>query len=156
MPEEKKEYLTKEKYNELVAELNNLKKNRRKEVADSLEYAKSLGDLSENAEYQEAREMQATIEERILKLEGIIKSAAIVSDRHTDTVGVGSLVTVGKKGDKTRQQYKIVGSEEASSAEGKISNRSPLGAALLGKKKGEEFTFSTPKGNVSYTVISIQ
>lgn len=156
MPEERKEYLTKEKHEELKAELENLKKNRRKEVADNLEYAKSLGDLSENAEYQEAREMQATIEERILKLEEVLKSAVIVSDRHTDTVGVGSKVTVGKKGDKTRKQYRIVGSEEANTAEGKISNRSPLGSALIGRKKGEEFSFRTPKGNVTYEVVSIE
>lgn len=156
MPEEKKEYLTKEKYNELNAELGNLKKNRRKEVADNLEYAKSLGDLSENAEYQEAREMQATIEERIVKLETILKSAVIVADRHTDTAGVGSLVTVRKEGTKESKQYKIVGSEETNTAEGKISNRSPLGIALMGKKKGESFSFSTPKGKVNYEVVSIE
>jgi transcription elongation factor GreA len=152
--DEKKEYLTKEKYNELTAELTDLKKNRRKEIAENLEYAKSLGDLSENAEYQEAREMQASIEERIIKLETVLKSAIIVSNHRTDTVGVGSLVTV-KKGGETKK-YKIVGSEEADTALGKISNRSPLGEALMGKKKGETFSFSTPGGKVSCEIVSIE
>lgn len=156
MADERKEYLTKEKHTELVLELENLKKNRRKEIAESLEYAKSLGDLSENAEYQEAREMQATIEERIIKLETILKSAVIVSDRHTDTVGIGSHVSVKRQGNKDTHKYKIVGSEEANTAEGKISNRSPLGEALMGRKKGESFTFSTPKGKVEYEIVSIE
>lgn len=156
MPEEKKEYLTKEKYTELQAELTDLKTNKRKELADSLEYAKSLGDLSENAEYQEARALQATIEERIVKLENIIKHAVIVSDRHADTAGVGSHVTVKKQGTKETQEYKIVGSEEANTAEGRISNRSPLGEALLGKKKGDVFSFTTPKGTVKYEVVAIK
>jgi transcription elongation factor GreA len=156
MPEEKKEYLTKEKFKELTLELEELKTKRRKEIADSLEYAKSLGDLSENAEYQEARELQATVEERIGKLEAILKSAVIVSDRHTDAVGVGSHVTVRKHGVKEPCSYQIVGSEEANTAEGKISNRSPLGTALMGRKKGEKFSFKTPKGTVDYEVVSIQ
>lgn len=155
MPKETKDYLTKKKYNELVLELNDLKKNRRKEIAESLEYAKSLGDLSENAEYQEAREVQATIEERIQKLEHIIKSAVIVEDRHTDTVGVGSAVTVKKHGGEA-QQYNIVGSEEADTSLGKISNRSPLGEALIGRKKGDKFSFSTPKGKVEYEIVSVK
>ncbi len=155
MPEEKKEYLTKGKFDELTKELADLKKNRRKEIAESLEYAKSLGDLSENAEYQEAREMQAAVEERIVNLESILQSAVIVSDRHTDTAGVGSLVTVKKHGGES-QKYKIVGSEEANTAQGKISNRSPLGEALMGRKKGETFSFTTPKGKVNYEIVAIE
>src|SRR5258708_35308337 len=143
---ENKEYLTKEKFEELSAELNTLKTVRRKEIADNLEYAKSLGDLSENAEYQEARELQTTLEERITKLESVLKSAVIVSERHRDTVGVGSTVVVKKEGATGNQRYGIVGSEEANSALGKISNRSPLGEALLGRRRGESVSVSTPKG----------
>ncbi len=155
MPEEK-EYLTKEKFDELSRELEHLKKDRRKEVAENLEYAKSLGDLSENAEYQEAREMQTTIEERISKLEAILKSAAIVAPRHSDTVGIGSTVVVKKVDGGAEQRFQIVGSEEADSKMGKISNRSPLGEALMGKKRSDGITCNTPKGPVAYKLIDIE
>ena len=155
MPEEK-EYLTKEKFEELSAELKHLKTTRRKEIADSLEYAKSLGDLSENAEYQEARELQTTLEERITKLESVLKSAVIVSERHSDTVGVGSSVVVKKAGSKDTQLFSIVGSEEANSALGRISNRSPLGEALMGRKRGETVTVTTPKGPVAYEIVELE
>ena len=150
-----KEYLTKEKHEELTSELNNLKTVRRKEVAENLEYAKSLGDLSENAEYQEARAEQASIEERIIKLEGILKHAVIMDARHTETVDIGSVVVVKKDGGD-EVKYQIVGSEEANTAEGKISNRSPLGQAMMGRKKGDIFTFSTPKGEMKYKIINIE
>jgi len=150
-----KEYLTKEKLKELEAELHALKTVRRKEVAESLEAAKSLGDLSENAEYQEARELQATIEERIMKLEGIVKNAVIVERHHSDSVDIGSSVMVKKDGDKAERSYTIVGSEEADMATGKISYVSPLGKALMGKKKGDVFTFATPAGSVKYSVVKV-
>ncbi len=149
------EYLTKEKFEELKQELDNLKSTKRKEIADSLEYAKQLGDLSENAEYQQAREMQATTEERIAKLESILKSAVIVALHHSDKVEIGSIVTVVKEGDKEKKNFKIVGSEEADTLQGKISYVSPLGSALMGKKKGESFSFSTPKGSVNYKIVDI-
>lgn len=149
------EYLTKEKFEELKQELDNLKSTKRKEIADSLEYAKQLGDLSENAEYQQAREMQATTEERIAKLESILKSAVIVALHHSDKVEIGSTVTVVKEGDKEKKNFKIVGSEEADTLQGKISYVSPLGSALMGKKKGESFSFSTPKGSVNYKIVDI-
>jgi len=155
MPEEK-EYLTKDKFEALEKELEHLKKTRRKEVAESLEYAKSLGDLSENAEYQEAREMQENLEERIAKLEAVLQSAVIVSERHGGNVGVGSTVVVKRAGENATRTYRIVGSEEANTAEGKISNRSPLGVALIGKKKGEMASFMAPKGNISYEIVSIE
>jgi transcription elongation factor GreA len=151
----KEEYLTQEKYDELFAELEFLKHTRRKEIADDLEYAKSLGDLSENYEYQAARELQANIEERIAKLEAIIKYAVIVAMHHSDVVGVGSTATVTRDGDKDSRTYYIVGSEEVDTASGKISNSSPLGQALMGKKKGEQFTFTTPKGTATYTIVDI-
>lgn len=148
-----KEYLTKEKFEEFKKELDYLKNTKRKEIADSLEYAKALGDLSENAEYHEARDNQAVLEERIAKLELILKNAIIVKDHETNSVNVGSTVVVDKSGSKIT--YTIVGTEEADLKNGKISVRSPFGQAVLGKKKGDEFTVSTPNGDVLYKVVSI-
>lgn len=149
------EYLTLEKKTELEHELSTLKSVRRKEIADALEYAKSLGDLSENAEYHQAREDQANCEERIAHLEQILKNAVIMDKHHSGTVEVGTTITVVKKGDKSERQFMLVGSEEADSLAGKISNESPLGQALLGKSKGDIVTFSTPKGEVSYSIKAI-
>ncbi len=148
-----KEYLTQEKFDELKKELEVLKTEKRKEVAQNLEYAKALGDLSENAEYHEARDAQAVLEDRIAKIEHILKNASIVSGAHSDTVSVGSSVVVEKDGKKTN--YVIVGTEEVNVLEGKISIRSPFGQAILGKKKGDTFSFETPNGEVSYKIISI-
>ncbi len=156
MDEQRKEYLTKEKYGELTSELNVLKSVRRREVAKNLEYAKSLGDLSENAEYQEAREEQAKLEDRIARLEGILQVAEIVAPRKSETVGIGSTVVVRKKSDGTERTYRLVGSEEANMAEGKISDQAPLGAALLDKKKGDSFTFATPAGTAEYAIVDVQ
>lgn len=150
------EYLTRQKFKELQAELTELKSVKRKEVAESLEYAKSLGDLSENAEYQEARELQANIEERIMKLENLLNSAKIVESHHTSTVEIGSMVVVQKGSSTEKIRYNIVGSEEADMAKSKLSNRSPLGQAMLGKKKGDSFTFKTPTGQVGYKIIDIE
>ena len=150
------DYLTKEKYESLVKELDHLKKVRRREVAENLEYAKSLGDLSENAEYHEARDLQAAVEDRIVHIESILKSAKIVSSHTTDSVTVGSSVTIKKVGDKEEKSYSLVGAEETDIVSGKISVLSPLGKAVLGKKKGESFDFKTPSGMVSYKVISIK
>ncbi len=141
-------YLTPEKFDELKKELEHLKTVRRKEIAESLEYARSLGDLSENAEYQEARDMQAAIEERITHLEKTIKEAKSVSDKdkNMDVVRLGSVVTIQKDKDKDKKEYTIVGSEEANIHDRKLSYLSPLGEALMGKTKGEEFEFETPVG----------
>ncbi len=149
------EYLTPEKKKELDEELNMLKTVRRKEIADALEYAKSLGDLSENAEYHQAREDQANCEDRINHLEQVLKNAVITDKHHAGQVEVGTTVTVIKKGEKEERQFTLVGSEEADSFGGKISNESPLGSALLGKTKGDSVTFSTPKGDATYTIKSI-
>ncbi len=150
------EYLTQEKYNQLVAELDNLKTVRRKEVAESLEYAKSLGDLSENAEYQEARETQANIEDRIKKLEAMLQSAVIMKMHHTEAVDIGSTVTLQREGAKNKVTYKIVGSEEADLDHGKLSINSPLGHALLRKKRGESLVAKTPGGDMQYKVVDIE
>jgi transcription elongation factor GreA len=154
MPAE--EFISQEKFEELTKELDELKTTRRREVAEQLEYARSLGDLSENAEYQEAREMQAAVEERIQKLENILKGAKIVRSEKTDTVGMGSSVLVQKIGVDEKHQYTIVGAEEADLFAGKISYHSPLGNALLGKKKGDEFSFHTPKGTQKYKILKVE
>jgi len=150
-----KEYLTQEKYDELEKELEYLKTVKRKEVAEHLEYAKSLGDLSENAEYHEAREEQANVEDRIGKLEAMLKSAVIMELHHSEAVDIGSTATLQKEGAKDTVTYKIVGSEEADLTKGKLSINSPLGQALIRKKKGERLTAKTPGGNVTYTVVHI-
>lgn len=150
------EYLTKEKFSELEKELAFLKSTKRKEVAEALEYAKSLGDLSENQEYQEARDSQAILEDRIKRLEQILKFAAIVSTASSNIVSVGSLITVEKESDKSKRSFTIVGSEEANAAAGKISMRSPLGLSAMGKSKGDTFSFETPAGIMSYKIIDIK
>lgn len=153
---DKQEYLTKEKFDELTKQLEELKTVKRKEVAESLEYAKSLGDLSENAEYHEARENQANTEDRIAKLESILKSAVIMAIHHSDVVGIGSVVQIEKQKDQTKAKYKIVGSEEANLAESKLSINSPMGNAMIGKKKGDLFKVKTPIGLVDYKIIDIE
>jgi transcription elongation factor GreA len=150
------EYLTKEKFGELEKELEYLRTTKRKEVAEALEYAKSLGDLSENQEYQEARDSQAVLEDRIKRLEKILKSASIVSAQNSSVVSVGSVVTLERESDKSEKSYTIVGSEEADAASGKISMRSPLGLAAMGKTKGESFSFQTPSGVMTYKIIDIK
>jgi transcription elongation factor GreA len=150
------EYLTKEKFEALKKELEHLKTVKRKEIAEALEYAKSLGDLSENQEYHEARDGQAVVEDRINRLEMILQTAAIVSTHDTNTVSVGSLITIEKEGGGTKTSYTIVGSEEADASTGKISVRSPLGISALGKKKDDVFSFQTPGGTMSYKIIDIK
>ncbi len=153
---DEKQYLTKEKHKEFKDELDFLRTTRRKEVAENLEYAKGLGDLSENAEYQEAREVQANVEDRINHLEMILKQATILDEIHRDVVSIGSTIVVQKDGTKEQSKYKLVGSEEADMTMGKISNLSPLGSAMIGKKKGENFSFTTPKGKMTYKIIDIE
>jgi transcription elongation factor GreA len=150
------EYLTLEKKQLLEDELKNLKTVRRKEIADALEYAKSLGDLSENAEYHQAREDQANCEDRISHIEQILKNAVIMESSLSGVIHVGSTVTVLKKGEKQERTYALVGSEEADSISGKISNESPLGQALLGKKKGDKVTVHAPKGEMEYSIVGIE
>lgn len=150
------DYLTKEKFSELSAELEKLKTIGRQEVAGRLEYAKSLGDLSENAEYQEAREAFTDLEERISKIEEVLKQAVIVKEKHGTTVDIGTSVVVKKSGGAT-MEFSIVGSEEAEPKDGKISNESPIGAAMIGKKVGESFSVKPPSGElVEYKILEIK
>src|SRR3990167_4950630 len=145
--------VSQEKFDEMVKELEHLKTVRRTEIAKNLEYARSLGDLSENAEYQEARELQAATEERIRKLEDVLKRATITTDnKKKNEVGFGSKVSIKHGGSDEEHEYMIVGSEEADRGERRPSHVSPLGAALMGKKKGDVFTFETPSGKQTYTI----
>ena len=149
------DYITEEKKISLEQELKDLKSSKRKEILDALQYAKSLGDLSENAEYHQAREDQGKLEARILKIEEILKSAQVVHGGGGEIIEVGSKVTVLKEGDKEEKTFTLVGSEEADMKEGKISNRSPFGEALFGKKKNESVSFTTPRGNVNYKILKV-
>ncbi|MCC6290972.1 transcription elongation factor GreA [Candidatus Nomurabacteria bacterium] len=149
------DYLTKGKHDELEKELAELKLGRRKEVAERLEFAKSLGDLSENAEYHAAREEQAEIEDRINQLELLLKTSEIVNVHHSSVVEIGSTLTVEKLTDNSRMKLTLVGSEETDVHAGKISSSSPLGRALIGKKRGETIVVDTPRGEVAYKIISL-
>ncbi len=156
MINEEKDYLSQEKYNELTKELEHLRSAARKEVLTELEDAKKLGDLSENAEYHEARKKQADLEERVMVLEALLKNATILSHKKTANVSMGSIVVLKKEngGEKT---YEIVGTEEADGALGKLSNKSPIGEALMGKKKGDTISVKTPaKAAVSYKIMEVQ
>lgn len=148
------EYLSKVKSDALIEELDILTRIKRKEIAESLEAAKALGDLSENAEYHSAREAQAALEERISVIEEILRTAVVVGEhKKRDVVGIGSIVTVSLDGKKT--EYTLVGSEESNVRENKISNRSPLGESLMGKKKGDKCSYKTPNGVKECTIVSL-
>lgn len=152
---DKESFLTKEKFDELTEELNVLKTSRRREIAESLEYSKSLGDLSENAEYHEARALQAELEDRIAKLESLLKNARIVSEKHGEKAEIGSKVTLEREGSKEKIVYTIVGSEESDLSAGKISSISPLGSAIINKKKGDKILIKTPKGIAHYIIVNV-
>ncbi|MDP3989296.1 MAG: transcription elongation factor GreA [bacterium] len=150
------QYLSQQKFDELTEELTMLKTVKRKEVADKLAYAKSLGDLSENAEYHDARAAFGNLEERIAKLEGVLKFAVITEDHHSNIAEIGSTVLLQKDGMNESERLTIVGSEEADFDQRKISNESPLGSAVLGKTSGEVFTVDTPQGRMHYKVLDIE
>src|SRR3990167_1781931 len=153
---EQETMVSQEKFDEMVKELENLKTVRRTEIAKNLEYARSLGDLSENAEYQEARDLQAATEERIKKLEEFVKHTKIFTDgKKKSDVSFGSKVSIKKDGATEVHEYTIVGSEEADMRVKKLSHVSPLGNALMGKKKGDTFTFETPNGKQTYTIEKV-
>ncbi|MFA7315362.1 MAG: transcription elongation factor GreA [Candidatus Paceibacterota bacterium] len=149
-------YITEEKKQALGEELKHLKTIKRKEIIEALEAAKALGDLSENAEYHQAREDQGKTEDRINQIEYILQSAVVVKKHHSSKVEIGTTVTVKKEGAKESVTYSIVGAEEADMAQNKISNKSPLGEAIFGKSKGDVVSIQTPKGLVKYTLVAIQ
>ncbi len=145
----KKQYqLTPEGKAELETELSELIA-KRSEIAEKIANARDYGDLSENAEYDAAREEQAMLESRINEVEDILQNADIIKATKSSTVKVGSTVQL-KNGSKVT--YRIVGPVEADPMEGKISNESPIGQALMGKKAGDKVTITTPKGETTYTV----
>lgn len=150
-----KYYLTKERLEELKQELYELKSKRRMEVAEHLKRAKEYGDLSENSEYADAKEEQRQVESRIYELEDLLKRAVIIKKQEgSETVQIGSKVTA-KKDDKIIE-YTIVGVNESNPREGKISNESPLGRALLGRKVGDSVEVTTPAGRTIYHITKIE
>jgi transcription elongation factor GreA len=147
-------YITKDGLDKLRAELDEMLAVRRPEIAQRIHDAKEHGDLSENAEYEDAKNEQAFVEGRIQTLEALIKNATIIDENHsTDHVQIGSTVAVESPDGK--ETFTIVGSTEAKPAEGKISNESPVGRALLGKKKGEKVVVKVPAGDFTYKILSI-
>lgn len=138
---------------ELEAELAELK-SRRGDIAEKIANARDFGDLSENAEYDSAREEQGLVETRVAEIEDILLNADIIKATKGSSVGLGSQVEL-KSGAKS-VTYHIVGPVEADPLEGKISNESPIGVAVMGKKVGESLTITTPKGDVTYEIVSIK
>ncbi len=149
-------YITEEKKQSLIEELNHLKTVKRKEILEALEAAKALGDLSENAEYHQAREDQGKTEDRINQIDFMLQNAVVVKKHHSTKVEIGTTIDVKKEGSKEIVTYSIVGAEEADMAANKISNKSPLGEALFGKSKNDVVSITTPKGLVKYTIVKIQ
>lgn len=145
--------ITAEGKKELEKELDTLKA-RRGEIADKIAEARDYGDLSENAEYDAAREEQGLVESRIAEIEDILLNAELIKSGGKSKIGIGSKVEL-KNGAKT-VAYHVVGPVEANPIEGKISNESPIGVALMGKKVGDKTTVSTPKGEINYEVVAVK
>ena len=147
-------FITKEGLAKIKKELNDLKDVKRRDIAERIREAKELGDLSENAEYTEAKNDQSFIEGRILEIESILKSATIIKEASSKgQIEVGSKIKI-QDGNETKS-YFIVGSNEADPAKGKISNESPLGQAFLGKKKGDIVEIKVPQGTKKFEIIAI-
>ena len=155
MASQNKNYLTKERRDEIAAEVTKLKTEGRKAVAERLKQAKDLGDLSENSEYQEAREEQSRLEARINELEDILRNSAIFKKESGGggVVRIGSVVKVKKGAHVTA--YTIVGSNEAKPLQGFVSNESPIGKALLGKKAGDAVSVNAPSGIIKYDIVEV-
>ena len=151
----KETVLTSEGLVKLEQELENLKTVRRREVADKIKVAISFGDLSENSEYDEAKSEQAKIEARISELEYQLDNVEIVDSVDKDAVSMGSKLKVKRISDGVELSFEIVGFAQSNPAEGKISDESPIGMALMGKKQGEKVTVEAPIGNLDYEILSI-
>ncbi|MGM9923697.1 MAG: transcription elongation factor GreA [Bacillus sp. (in: firmicutes)] len=150
--------MTKEGKQKLEQELENLKSVKRKEVVERIKIARSFGDLSENSEYDSAKEEQAFVEGRITTIENMIRNAKIIeeSELDSDTVTLGKSVTFVELPDGDEETYTIVGSAEADPFEGKISNDSPIAKSLIGKAVGEEVAVQTPAGEMNVRIISVK
>lgn len=147
-------YISRDGLEKLRLELDELVNVRRAEIATRISEAKEHGDITENAEYEDAKNEQAFIEGRIQSLSALIKNAVLIDETTSTThVQIGS--TVELEGDDGKESYTIVGSAEAAPGQGRISNESPVGRALLGKKKGDKVTISVPAGDMHYKVVSI-
>lgn len=158
MADDKKNLLTREGLKKYEDELHELKVNKRAEVAQKLKEARAQGDLSENAEYDAAKDEQRDIEMRISELEELLKNVEIVEEDEASDgkkVSFGSTVKVQDKETKEELTFKIVGASEADSLSGKISNESPLGKALIGSKKGQTISIDAPMGELKYKVVEI-
>lgn len=156
--EEKKRILTYAGLKALEDELENLKVVRRKEVAGKIKEAREQGDLSENAEYDAAKDEQRDIEARIEELEKILKNAEVVVEDEVDSdkINIGCTVVVYDEEFEEEIEFKIVGSTEANSLQGKISNESPVGKALIGRETGDEVVVETQAGDITYKVLKIE
>ncbi len=146
-------YLTAEGIDELKSELADLTKNKRKEVAQAHKEAKEFGDLSENNDRDDAKGRQVFIEGRIAELENILKHAKLIKKQQSGAVAVGSTVMVALEDGE--QQFQIVGSTEANPEQGKISDVSPIGKALLGRKIGEQVDVEVPAGTITYKIVKV-
>ncbi|MEI6022763.1 MAG: transcription elongation factor GreA [bacterium] len=151
------EFITQENKETLEAELLVLRGPRQKEIIAAVEYAKSLGDLSENAEYHQAREEQAKLQERIAQIEHMLKYATVIKKTvNNGVVQIGSTVTIQKHGEENTRVFSIVGSEETDMLAGKISYKSPIGTALMSKRTGDTVSVMTPKGTIEYEIKNVQ
>lgn len=149
--------VTKEGLKKLMEELDQLRDVKRKEVAARIKEAISYGDLSENSEYEEAKNEQAFIEGRIIELEDKVKYAKIIQEQHhLATIQIGTKVLLKKSGSSSTEEYTIVGSTEADPLGHKISNESPVGSALLGKKAGDMVQVQVPAGLVKYEILKLE
>ena len=149
-------YLTQEGLNELKKELDELINIKRPENIQAIKEARSLGDLSENAEYDAARNEQAQIEARIKQLEKMLENVSIIEDVGTDKVRIGNTVAIKYVDDDEEDEYKIVGSQEADPFESKISNESPIAQALFDHKVGDVVTVQSPNGSYEVEIINIK
>ncbi|WP_461247383.1 transcription elongation factor GreA [Treponema sp. R6D11] len=148
--------ITKQGREELQQELDNLVSVKMHEIAEQIKEARSFGDLSENAEYDEAKNEQAATQARIIEIEKILKNAVVISDGTSNVVSIGSKVTFYDKNADKEIVYQIVGTHEANPFAGKISEESPIGKALIGAKKGAKIVVELPTGSNTLTVIKIQ
>ena len=150
--------LTKEGYNALKKEIDDLSTTRRREVAERIKIAREFGDIAENAEYDAAKNEQAMLEARIAKLEERLAAARVIEKRDIlkDVVSVGSTVRLRDVDAKQTVEYRIVGSAEANPAQLKLSNESPVGKAIMGHKKGETVEVTTPRGSMKYKILEIK
>ena len=149
-------YLTEDGLNDLKKELDDLINVRRPENIQAIKEARSLGDLSENAEYDAARNEQAQIEGRIKQLEKMLENVSIIADVGTDKVGIGNTVSIKYVDDDEEDEYKIVGSQEADPFESKISNESPIAQALFDHKVGDIVTVKSPNGSYDIEIVEIK